>query len=721
MTPRRRAAGRRRVAARAGVLLMAVETTREVLLGCLSVPRWADDVLAGQPVRRPGRAHRRAPTRPPVTLTDEELDQALSGHPRIGERGGCAVAAGAGRRRPRRRGHRSAARGRQRGVRGTVRPGLPDPGRRPRRRGDPGRARPAAAATTTRPSAPRPSTTCARSRCSAWRRCSDEHPLHARPRHRGRPAGARDRRTPRDPRRRRARRGRHRRRRPGRLASVRRRWSAAPTCSASTPAPTSTASTPRSSSCSPSPTDQHYHVPAAAQPLRLLDLPWQLTSIWSSAPAARSSNGAEVAVVVGDRRASGSPRDVVRRGRRPRPGRSTLEDDEVLLPGLVDTHVHVNEPGRTEWEGFATATRAAAAGGVTTILDMPLNSIPATTTVAALELKRPVRRGAGASSTSASGAVRCPTTSPTCAPLHEAGVFGFKCFLLDSGVAEFPPPRRRRRSRPAMEETARLGALMIVHAEDGAPARRGARSTAPTTPASSPRGRAPPRRPRSTWSSSRPARPAAGRTSCTCQRRRRRTRCSAAARAAGVDVTRRDLPALPDLRRRAHRRRRHRVQVLPADPRGRQPRGAVGGAGRGRHRLRRLRPLAVHGRPQATTAAATSARPGAASRRCSSACRRCGPGPARAATRSPTWCAGWPPRRPTGSGSPDKGRIEVGADADLVRFAPDEEFIVDVARLHAPQPGLGVRRPPAGRRGPRDLAARRARRGQRRTSPEDDC
>src|SRR6188472_2228318 len=62
--------------------------------------------------------------------------------------------------------------------------------------------------------------------------------------------------------------------------------------------------------------------------------------------------------------------------------------DLALLPGLVDTHVHVNEPGRTEWEGFATATRAAAAGGVTTICDMPLNSIPPTTSVAALRAKR---------------------------------------------------------------------------------------------------------------------------------------------------------------------------------------------------------------------------------------------------------------------------------------------------------------------------------------------
>src|SRR5690242_17875613 len=69
-----------------------------------------------------------------------------------------------------------------------------------------------------------------------------------------------------------------------------------------------------------------------------------------------------------------------------------LSDDEVLLPGLVDAHVHVNEPGRTDWEGFASATRAAAAGGVTTIIDMPLNSIPPTVSVAALDEKRAVAR-----------------------------------------------------------------------------------------------------------------------------------------------------------------------------------------------------------------------------------------------------------------------------------------------------------------------------------------
>ena len=142
-----------------------------------------------------------------------------------------------------------------------------------------------------------------------------------------------------------------------------------------------------------------------------------------------------------------------------------LADDEVLLPGLVDTHVHVNEPGRTEWEGFATATRAAAAGGVTTILDMPLNSIPATTTVAALEIKRLVARGQAFVDVGFWGGA-VPDNLPDLASLHDVGVFGFKCFLLDSGVAEF------RHLEPdefalAMKETARLDALMIVHAEDG--------------------------------------------------------------------------------------------------------------------------------------------------------------------------------------------------------------------------------------------------------------
>jgi allantoinase len=142
-----------------------------------------------------------------------------------------------------------------------------------------------------------------------------------------------------------------------------------------------------------------------------------------------------------------------------------LADDEVQLPGLVDTHVHVNEPGRTEWEGFASATRAAAAGGVTTIVDMPLNSVPPTTTVAALEEKRAVVRGRAYVDVGFWGGA-VPDNLADLAGLHDAGVLGFKCFLLDSGVEEFPhlPPDA---FALAMAETARLGALMIVHAEDG--------------------------------------------------------------------------------------------------------------------------------------------------------------------------------------------------------------------------------------------------------------
>jgi allantoinase len=141
-----------------------------------------------------------------------------------------------------------------------------------------------------------------------------------------------------------------------------------------------------------------------------------------------------------------------------------LADDEVLLPGLVDTHVHVNEPGRTEWEGFASATRAAAAGGVTTIVDMPLNSVPATTTVAALEEKRRVAEGQVRVDVGFWGGA-VPGNVPDLEPLHEAGVFGFKCFLLDSGVEEFGYLEHDQFVE-AMEETARLEALMLVHAED---------------------------------------------------------------------------------------------------------------------------------------------------------------------------------------------------------------------------------------------------------------
>ncbi|UNK72638.1 allantoinase AllB [Microbacterium sp. H1-D42] len=141
-----------------------------------------------------------------------------------------------------------------------------------------------------------------------------------------------------------------------------------------------------------------------------------------------------------------------------------LAEDEVLLPGLVDTHVHVNEPGRTEWEGFESATRAAAAGGVTTIVDMPLNSIPPTVTVAALDEKRAVAEGRVYVDVGFWGGV-VPGNLADLEPLHDAGVYGFKCFLLPSGVDEFPEVSVPEMHQ-AMAVLAGLDSFLIVHAED---------------------------------------------------------------------------------------------------------------------------------------------------------------------------------------------------------------------------------------------------------------
>jgi allantoinase len=142
----------------------------------------------------------------------------------------------------------------------------------------------------------------------------------------------------------------------------------------------------------------------------------------------------------------------------------TLAEDEVLLPGLVDSHVHVNEPGRTEWEGFDSATRAAAAGGVTTIVDMPLNSIPPTVDLAALDAKRTAAQGKVHVDVGFWGGA-VPRSLGSLAALHEAGVLGFKCFLADSGVPEFPPLTPAELDE-ALAEVAGLDALLLVHAED---------------------------------------------------------------------------------------------------------------------------------------------------------------------------------------------------------------------------------------------------------------
>jgi allantoinase len=138
--------------------------------------------------------------------------------------------------------------------------------------------------------------------------------------------------------------------------------------------------------------------------------------------------------------------------------------DLPLLPGLVDSHVHVDEPGHTDWEGFASATRAALAGGITTIVDMPLNSLPVTTTVDALRTK--VAAAAGQCAVDVAfwgGAV--PGNVPELGALLDAGVVGFKCFLIDTGIPEFQALGKDE-LRTAMKFLAGTGAPMIVHAED---------------------------------------------------------------------------------------------------------------------------------------------------------------------------------------------------------------------------------------------------------------
>ena len=319
---------------------------------------------------------------------------------------------------------------------------------------------------------------------------------------------------------------------------------------------------------------------------------------------------------------------------------------------------------------------------------------PADDDLAALERQARGARAARRTSTSGSGAAPSRATSPTCAPLHEAGVFGFKCFLLDSGVAEFPPLDRRRlrrgdgRDRPARRAADR--------------ARRGRRSSSTQAPAAG-RRRATPR----SW---RRARGGRGRRAIAAVARARAGRAGGRAHvvhlstadacrmlrgraAGGRGRLGRDLPALPDLRRRGHPRRRHPVQVLPADPRGGQPRAAVGRpwppatstwssptTRRAPRDLKRLTP-------------ATSGRPGAGSPRCSSACRPCGPGPARGATPSPTWCAGWP-APPTGSDSPTRAGSR-SAPTPTWSSSPPTRSSSSTRAPAPPQPGVGLRRPPA--------------------------
>ncbi len=166
--------------------------------------------------------------------------------------------------------------------------------------------------------------------------------------------------------------------------------------------------------------------------------------------------------------------------------------ESVVMPGLIDTHVHINEPGRTDWEGFETATRAAAAGGVTTLIDMPLNSIPATTTAEALEAKRAAARKKCLVNVGFWGGV-VPGNAGELGALHHAGAFGFKCFLVPSGAPEFANVTEDD-LRAAMPILAALEMPLLVHSE----------LPEPIEAANAKLGKADPRKYK-TWLSSRPA------------------------------------------------------------------------------------------------------------------------------------------------------------------------------------------------------------------------
>jgi allantoinase len=139
----------------------------------------------------------------------------------------------------------------------------------------------------------------------------------------------------------------------------------------------------------------------------------------------------------------------------------------AVLPGLIDSHVHINDPGRTDWEGFETATLAAVAGGYTMVVDMPLNCVPATTSVSALEAKRAAAQGHCRVDWAAWGGV-VDDNKGEIEALAAAGVRGFKCFLIDSGVDSFKMVTEQQ-LKAALPHVARTGLPLLVHAELPAP------------------------------------------------------------------------------------------------------------------------------------------------------------------------------------------------------------------------------------------------------------
>jgi allantoinase len=355
-----------------------------------------------------------------------------------------------------------------------------------------------------------------------------------------------------------------------------------------------------------------------------------------------------------------------------------LPDDAVLLPGLVDTHVHLNEPGRTHWEGFATATRAAAAGGITTLLDMPLNCLPPTLDAAALATKRDAARGRLYVDVGFWGGA-VPDNLPALSGLHAAGVFGFKCFLADSGVPEFPPLARAGLVAAATAVAA-LGALLIVHAEDA-----GVLAAAPPATADYPG-----------FLASRPPSAEVGAVEAVVDAARRTGArvhvlhlsaaaalpVLAAARAEGLPVTVETCPhyltldaatvpaagteykCCPPVRDAANADALWAalaagvIDAVVSDHSPSPPELKAGGFATAWGGVSSLQV----GLPVVWTAAR-----------------------ARGCTLGDV--LGWMARGPADlAGLGAKGRIEVGAEADLVEFAPDEEFTVEPARLHHRHP-----------------------------------
>jgi allantoinase len=360
----------------------------------------------------------------------------------------------------------------------------------------------------------------------------------------------------------------------------------------------------------------------------------------------------------------------------------TLAGDEVLLPGLVDTHVHVNEPGRTGWEGFASATRAAAAGGITTLVDMPLNSLPPTLDAAALKAKRAAAEGRVHVDVGFWGGA-VPGNLADLPALHEAGVLGFKCFLLPSGVEEFPPLDAAGLAR-CLEVLAGLGALLLVHAEDAATV---ARAPAPTGRgyAGFLRSRPPEAETLAVALVVEAARAAGARVHVVHLSSADALATLAAARGDGLAVSAETCPhyltfdaesvpdgatqfkCCPPIREAANRERLWQgladgvIDLVASDhspcpPDLKRPEDGDFGAGWGGIASLQL------SLPAVWTAA-------------------------RARGHRLADVARWMAERPAAlAGLGGKGRIAVGADADLCVLAPDETFVVDPARLHHRHP-----------------------------------